>query len=88
VTGSNSFNRLAQIGRFYQPLQKAVTRDWEGYTDAQLKLLLMMQCYNTMLGVIDDLKASLEKPKGKEGGAGLERDYSRIVILLCCFVCA
>lgn len=58
---------LAKIGRFYQPLQKAVTRDWEGYTDAELKLLLrfMMQGYNTMLGVIDDLRASLEKPKGK-----------------------
>jgi DNA-binding MarR family transcriptional regulator len=58
---------LAKIGRFYEPLQKAVTRDWEGYTDAELKLLLrfMMQGYNTMLGVIDDLRASLEKPKGK-----------------------
>jgi DNA-binding MarR family transcriptional regulator len=58
---------LAQIGRFYEPLQKAVTRDWEGYTDAELKLLLrfMMQGYNTMLGVIDDLRASLERPKGK-----------------------
>jgi DNA-binding MarR family transcriptional regulator len=58
---------LAKIGRFYQPLQKAVTRDWEGYTDAELKLLLrfMMQGYNTMLGVIDDLRSSLEKPKGR-----------------------
>jgi DNA-binding MarR family transcriptional regulator len=58
---------LAKIGRFYEPLQKAVTRDWEDYTDAELKLLLrfMMQGYNTMLGVIDDLGAALEKPKGK-----------------------
>src|SRR5205085_4710354 len=30
---------LGKIGRFYEPLQKAVTRDWEGYTDAELKLL-------------------------------------------------
>jgi DNA-binding MarR family transcriptional regulator len=58
---------LAKIGRFYEPLQKAVTRDWEDYTDAELKLLLrfMMQGYNTMLGVVDDLGAALEKPKGK-----------------------
>jgi DNA-binding MarR family transcriptional regulator len=58
---------LAKIGRFYEPLQRAVTRDWEGYTDAELKLLLrfMTQGYNTMLGVIDDLSASPEKPKGK-----------------------
>jgi len=58
---------LAKIGRFYEPLQKAVTRDWEGYTDTELKLLLrfMTQGYNTMLGVIDDLREQLEKPKGK-----------------------
>ena len=58
---------LGKIGRFYEPLQKAVTRDWEGYTDAELKLLLrfMTQGYTTMLGVLDDLKKSLEKPEGK-----------------------
>src|SRR5437762_10001153 len=59
---------LAKIGRFYEPLQKAVTRDWEGYTDAELKLLLrfMTQGYNTMLGVLDNLKKSLESPpKGR-----------------------
>ena len=58
---------LAKIVRLYEPLQRAVTRDWEGYTDAELKLLLrfMIQGYNTMLGVIDDLSTSLEKPKGK-----------------------
>ena len=58
---------MARVGRFYEPLQKAVTRDWEGYTDAELKLLLrfMTQGYTTMLGVLDDLKTSLEKPEGK-----------------------
>ena len=58
---------LGKIGRFYEPLQKAVTKDWEGYTDAELKLLLrfMTQGYTTMLGVLDDLKKSLEKPEGK-----------------------
>jgi DNA-binding MarR family transcriptional regulator len=58
---------LAKVGRFYEPLQKAVTRDWEGYTDAELKLLLrfMTQGYNTMLGVIDDLRKQLEKPLAK-----------------------
>jgi DNA-binding MarR family transcriptional regulator len=58
---------LGKIGRFYEPLQKAVTKDWEGYTDAELKLLLrfMTQGYTTMLGVLDDLKKSLEKSEGK-----------------------
>jgi DNA-binding MarR family transcriptional regulator len=58
---------LGRIGRCYAPLQKAVTKDWEGYTDAELRLLLrfMTQGYNTMLGVLGDLKTSLEKPEGK-----------------------
>jgi DNA-binding MarR family transcriptional regulator len=58
---------LGKIGRFYEPLQKAVTKDWEGYTDAELRLLVrfLTQGYTTMLGVIDDLKTSLEKPAGK-----------------------
>jgi DNA-binding MarR family transcriptional regulator len=58
---------LGKIGRYYEPLQKAVTKDWEGYTDAELKLLLrfMTQGYNTMLGVLDGLKTSPEKPGGK-----------------------
>ena len=58
---------IAKVGRFYEPLQKAVTKDWEGYTDAELRLLVrfLTQGYTTMLGVLDDLKTSLEKPAGK-----------------------
>ena len=58
---------LGRIGQYYVPLQKAVTKDWEGYTDAELILLLrfMTQGYNTMLGVLDDLKTAPEKPEGK-----------------------
>src|SRR5262249_18309203 len=29
---------LGKVARFYEPLQKAVTKDWEGYTDTELKL--------------------------------------------------
>jgi DNA-binding MarR family transcriptional regulator len=55
---------LARIGRYYEPLQKAVTKDWDGYTDAELRLLLrfMTQGYDTMLGVLDDLKVSPAQP--------------------------
>jgi DNA-binding MarR family transcriptional regulator len=58
---------LAKVGRFYEPLQKAVTKDWEGYTDAELKLLLrfMTQGYSTMLGVLDDLKIAPEPGEAK-----------------------
>src|SRR6478752_528882 len=31
---------LGRVGRYYEPLQKAVTKDWEGYTDDELKLLV------------------------------------------------
>ena len=63
---------IAKIGRYYEPLQRAVQRDWEGYTDAELKLLLrfMTQGYTTMLDVTEELKAMVDaspkdKPKGK-----------------------
>ena len=54
---------LGRIGSFYEPLQKAVTKNWEGYTDAELKLLLrfMTEGYDTMLGVLDDLKTKQQK---------------------------
>src|SRR5690242_21027624 len=50
---------LGKVGRFYEPLQKAVTKNWEGYSDAELKLTLrfMSEGYETMLGVLDDLKS-------------------------------
>jgi DNA-binding MarR family transcriptional regulator len=49
---------LGRIGSFYEPLQKAVTKNWEGYSDAELKVVLrfMTEGYDTMLGVLDDLK--------------------------------
>ena len=55
---------LGKIGSYYAPLQKAVAKNWEGYSDAELKLLLrfMTQGYDTMLGVLDDLKAKQAKP--------------------------
>jgi DNA-binding MarR family transcriptional regulator len=58
---------MGKIAQYYVPLQKAVTKDWEGYTDAELKLLVrfLTQCYDTMIGVLDDLKAKQEKPAAK-----------------------
>jgi DNA-binding MarR family transcriptional regulator len=48
---------LGKIARYYEPLQKAVTRNWEAYSDAELKLILrfMSEGYETMLGVLDAL---------------------------------
>ena len=56
---------IARIGRFYEPLQRAVQKNWEGYTDAELKLLLrfLTQGYTTMLSVTEELKAMVDGPK-------------------------
>jgi len=58
---------LGKVEQYYAPLQKAVTKDWEGYTDAELKLLVrfLTQGYDTMLGVLDDLKAKQRTPAAK-----------------------
>lgn len=58
---------LGRIGSFYEPLQKAVTKDWEGYTDAELKLLVrfLTQGYDTMIGVLDDLKTKQARPAAR-----------------------
>jgi DNA-binding MarR family transcriptional regulator len=58
---------LGKIASYYAPLQKAVTKNWGGYSDAELKLLLrfMTQGYDTMLGVLDDLKAKQAMPAAK-----------------------
>src|SRR5215470_6893191 len=58
---------LGRIGRFYEPLQKAVAKDWDSYTDAELKLVLrfMTRGYDTMLGVLDDLKRRQAPPAAK-----------------------
>jgi DNA-binding MarR family transcriptional regulator len=58
---------LGRVGRYYEPLQKAVTKDWEGYTDDELKLLVrfLTQGYDTMIGVLDDLKAKQARPVAK-----------------------
>lgn len=55
---------IAKIGRYYEPLQRAVQRDWESYSDAELKLLLrfMTQGYTTMLDVTEGLKAMVDEP--------------------------
>src|ERR1700739_3355510 len=60
---------IAKVGKFYEQMQRAILKDWESYSDAELKLLLrfMTQGYQTMLGAIEELKAVKEAPKGKRG---------------------
>src|SRR5437016_10273368 len=61
----------AKIGRLYQNMQRAILKDWESYSDAELKLLLRFanQGYKTMLSATEELKAMMAAPKAMRKGA-------------------
>src|SRR5882762_8497313 len=62
---------VAKVGKFYEHMQRAMLKEWDSFTDAELKLLLrfMTQGYTTMLAAIEELKAMMEPPKkGKPTG--------------------
>ncbi len=62
---------IARIGRFYEHMQRAMLKVWEGYSDAELRLLLRFatQGYETMLAATEELKAMMQAPEGKRVGA-------------------
>ena len=62
---------VAQVGKYYQHMQRAVLKDWASYSDAELELLLrfMTQGCRTMLAANEELKAMMEQPKGKRAAA-------------------
>jgi DNA-binding MarR family transcriptional regulator len=62
---------IAKVGRFYEHLQRAVLKDWDTYSDGELRLLVrfMTQGCKTMLGALEELKTMIEAPKGKGAGA-------------------
>jgi DNA-binding MarR family transcriptional regulator len=62
---------VAKIGRFYEHMQRAILKDWESYTDAELKLLLrfMAQGYKTMLAATAELKMMVDAPAPKRSRA-------------------
>ena len=66
---------VAKIGRFYEHMQRAILKDWDSYTDAELKLLLrfMTQGYTTMLAATAELKAMVDAPTSKPGAAKPKR---------------
>jgi len=63
--------RVVEIGRFYEPLQRAMHKLWDTYTDAELKLLLRFanDSYRTMLSATEELRAMTAAPKAKPKGA-------------------
>ena len=61
---------IAKVGRFYEHMQRAILKDWETYSDAELRLLLRFatQGYETMLAATEELKAMMQAPEGKRAG--------------------
>ncbi len=59
---------MMEIGRFFELLKHAMDKLCEGYTDAELKVLLRYaaESYQSMLGATDQLKTMMEAtPKAK-----------------------
>jgi DNA-binding MarR family transcriptional regulator len=56
---------VAKIGRLYEPMQRAILKDWETYSEAELRVLLRFatQSYRTMLEATANLKEMIEAPK-------------------------
>jgi DNA-binding MarR family transcriptional regulator len=50
--------RVMEIGRFYEPMQRAMHRLWDTYNDAELKLLLRFakESYRTLLVATTETK--------------------------------
>src|SRR5882724_7211869 len=64
--------RVMEIGRFYEPLQRAMAGLVDTYTDAEVKLLLRFatESYQALLGATGELKSMVDKspkPKPRNG---------------------
>jgi DNA-binding MarR family transcriptional regulator len=62
--------RMMEIGRFYALLQRAMQKQAEGYTDAELKLLVRYgtDSYQSMLEATTQLKTLIEAAPKQEKG--------------------
>ncbi|MBR1267424.1 MarR family transcriptional regulator [Bradyrhizobium sp. AUGA SZCCT0222] len=60
-------DNVAQIGRFYVPMQEAMYKLWGSYSDAELQLLLRFasEAYKSVLEATEALKGLIDAPKEK-----------------------
>jgi DNA-binding MarR family transcriptional regulator len=70
---------IARIGVLYEHMQRAMLKNWESYSDDELRLLLgfASQGYETMLVATEELKATIAKAATAKGGAVKKRPQSR-----------
>ena len=62
---------IARIGVLYEHMQRAMLKNWDSYTDDELRLLLRFasQGYETMLAATEELKATIAKAATAKGRA-------------------
>jgi DNA-binding MarR family transcriptional regulator len=62
---------IARIGGLYEHMQRAMLKNWESYSDDELRLLLRFasQGYETMLAATEELKATIAKALAAKGRA-------------------
>ena len=58
---------IAKVGRFYEHMQRSMLKLWDGYSDAELQLLLRFatQGYEKMLAATEELKTMEELSRAK-----------------------
>jgi len=63
--------RMMEIGRLYDPMKRVMQKQSDGYTDAELKLLLRYatESYQSILAATNELKAMMESSPKKKGKA-------------------
>jgi DNA-binding MarR family transcriptional regulator len=63
--------RLAEIGRFYELMQRAMQKQSDAYSDAELKLLLRYaaESYQSILDATNQLKTMMKELKATPHGA-------------------
>jgi DNA-binding MarR family transcriptional regulator len=69
---------IARIGKLYEHMQRAMLKNWESYSDDELRLLLRFasQGYETMLAAAEELKAAIAKEPTKGRPAKKQRRTS------------
>jgi hypothetical protein len=60
---------IARVGVLYEHMQRAMLKNWDSYTDDELRLLLRFasQGYETMLAATEELKATITKTAAVKG---------------------
>jgi DNA-binding MarR family transcriptional regulator len=59
--------RMMEIGRYFELMKRAMDKQAEGYTDAELKVLLRYatESYQSILGATNELRTMMATPKAK-----------------------